>query len=181
MKKVLSGVFALVFVLSPCVIFAAGSGDAADIVKPAIVLGDLGTAFHPHPAIKGSNKEVIVELISCGYSWSYTVDNEDMVKLVSQKSFVPNLAGSVPVPTTNRWHFEPLKKGDVTVTFTSPSHNRGPDYRPELVGGRKISYTYHIDSNLNMELVSKTEVPLEYIPALPITIMQEEVFLCEGY
>lgn len=118
------------------------------------------TGLKPPPAVKGSDKEVIVELSSSGYSWSYTVDNEDMVKLVSQERipFRGPWGGLMPPPEINRWHFEPLKEGDVTITFTSPVYWQ--DWKHEFSKSKKVSYTYHIDSKLNMELVSEQRVTL---------------------
>lgn len=160
MKKVLSGLVALVLVLSSCVVFAAGL-DGKSI--PIEVLDFRNGWFEytaPPPAVKGSEKEVIVELRSCGCDWSYSVDKEDMLKLVSQERipFIGPFAGLMPPPTINRWHFEPLKEGDVTITFTSPVYWQ--DWKHEFAKSKKVSYTYHIDSKLNMELVSEERVTL---------------------
>lgn len=160
MKKVLSGLVALVLVFSSCVVFAAGSDGKSIPIKVA----DCGNVWwkytEPPPAVKGSEKEVIVELSSSGYSWSYTVDNEDMVKLVSQERipFRGPWGGLMPPPEINRWHFEPLKEGDVTIIFTAPGYFQW--WANKFAEGKKISYTYHIDSDLNMELVSEERVTL---------------------
>lgn len=160
MKKVLSVLFALAFVLSSCVVFAAGVEKEAITSGTASRRSVLWTGLKPPPAVKGSEKEVIIELGSSGFDWSYTVDNEEVVKLVSYERipFMGAWGGIMPPPTTNRWHFEPIKEGDVTITFTSPVHWQ--DWKHEFAKSKKISYTYHIDGDLNMELVSEGSVTL---------------------
>lgn len=168
MKKVLSGLVALVLVFSSCVVFAAGPDWECILVEP-IDLRYLRIdprnlwldPMAPPPAVKGSEKEVIIELGSSDFDWSYAVDNAEMVNLVLQERipFVGPFAGLMAPPVINRWHFEPLKEGDVTITFTCPVHyQRG--YEKQFADGKEVSYTYHIDSKLNMELVSEERVTL---------------------
>lgn len=132
MKKLLSSLLALMLLLSSCVLFAKESSNIAVVVLDSCHAVD--------------------------YRWSYTIDNKDMLDCIFYEymEFRGASAGYFPAHGSDELHFKALKEGDVTITFVSTPYKDG--LREEITASRTLVYTYHVDSNLNIELVSLVEV-----------------------
>lgn len=135
MRKLLSSLLALMLIFASCVGFAFAWWE------------DSGRAE--------------VRLRACpsvGYDWEYTFDKENMLREVSCE-FVPYDIWQpiLGAPYGNKeWHFEALQEGDVTITFTSSGY--WDNVRSQYVESRTALYTYHIDSDLNIEFVCASMV-----------------------
>lgn len=132
MKKLLSSLLALMLLLSSCVLFAKESSNIAVVVLDSCHAVD--------------------------YRWTYTIDKENMLDCIFYEymEFRGASAGYFPAHGSDELHFKALKEGDVTITFVSSSYKDG--LREEPIASRTLVYTYHVDSNLNIELVSLVEV-----------------------
>lgn len=119
MKKLLGSLLALMLVVCSCTAFAAERKMDAVIT------------LYSNP--------------STGYSWSYTTNNDGMISEISHSysSSNPELLGS---DGGEEWHFQGLKEGNVSITFTYSRHWDGSDAKTK-------TFTYYIDSDLNMHLL----------------------------
>ena len=119
MKKLLGSLLALMLVVCSCTAFAAERKMDAVIT------------LYSNP--------------STGYSWSYTTDNDGMISEISHSysSSNPELCGA---GGGEEWHFQGLKEGNVSITFTYSQHWNDSDAKTK-------TFTYYIDSDLNMHLL----------------------------
>jgi inhibitor of cysteine peptidase len=68
--------------------------------------------------INESLKISLEENLSTGYSWSYTISEENAINLISEESFSSYTPGMAGVPSQKVWTFEALKPGKYTLLYT---------------------------------------------------------------
>lgn len=119
MKKkysVISGVLILFCLLTG----VYGCSSSISSKKAATDKNDLKTleASGTKNTIKvGDNFKVVLKgNPSTGYAWNYTIDSNDVIKLIS-KDEVQDKSNVVGSPSTFTWNFKSLKAGQVKLTY----------------------------------------------------------------
>lgn len=123
---------------------------AALAAAAALSLGACAAVAPKASSVPGTYEVTLEGNGTTGYTWSYTMSEEGIVKETSNTSISEGTEGMVGAPSNYIWDFEALKAGTVTLTY---------DYARSWEGQsiKTVTYTLTVDSNLQITGESTTE------------------------
>lgn len=91
---------------------------------------------------------------STGYTWSYSISEEGIIKFIKDEFISPNNSEDlVGAPGIQKYQIAGVKEGEVEITFT---YRR--QWETESSDDIGYIYKFKIDKDLNIELINKEDL-----------------------